>query len=54
MFLEKTNQGNFGHLQKKYGILGDNTLPNWLRKYGKFDWRFKHPRIYQNHQNNTF
>jgi transposase-like protein len=24
--------------QKKYGIQGDNTIRNWLRKYGNFDW----------------
>jgi len=24
--------------QKKYGIQGDSTIRNWLRKYGNFDW----------------
>ena len=24
--------------QKKYGVQGDRTITNWLRKYGNFDW----------------
>lgn len=25
--------------QKKYGIQGRSTVSQWLRKYGRFDWR---------------
>lgn len=24
--------------KRKYGIQGDNTILNWLRKFGTFDW----------------
>lgn len=26
---------------KKYGIQGNMTVSNWLRKYGTFDWEYK-------------
>ena len=29
--------------KKKYGIQGRNTVINWLRKYGKFDWENQTP-----------
>jgi transposase-like protein len=29
--------------QKKYGIQGDSTIGNWLRKYGNFDWENQTP-----------
>lgn len=29
--------------QKKYGIQGNTTIINWLRKYGTFDWENKTP-----------
>ncbi len=29
--------------QKKYGIQGDSTVRNWLRKYGIFDWENQTP-----------
>jgi transposase-like protein len=29
--------------KKKYGIQGRNTIINWLRKYGKFDWENQTP-----------
>lgn len=37
-----------GHLsvtssQKKYGIQGNATVINWLRKYGTFDWENQSP-----------
>lgn len=25
-------------LKRKYGILGNGTIDNWLKKYGKFDY----------------
>jgi transposase len=35
-----------GHLslsaaQQKYGIQGNQTVKNWLKKYGNFDWEHK-------------
>ncbi|MNL10944.1 hypothetical protein D3C87_1317610 [compost metagenome] len=27
----------------KYGIQGDSTVVNWLRKYGNFDWEHQTP-----------
>lgn len=27
----------------KYGIQGESTVKNWLRKYGKFDWENQSP-----------
>src|SRR5690606_36094817 len=29
--------------RKKYGIQGESTIRNWLRKYGKFDWENQTP-----------
>lgn len=29
--------------KKKYGIQGDSTIRNWLRKYGNFDWENQTP-----------
>ena len=29
--------------QRKYGIQGNATVINWLRKYGNFDWENKIP-----------
>lgn len=29
--------------KKKYGIQGDRTITNWLRKYGNFDWENQTP-----------
>ena len=29
--------------QRKYGIQGDSTVRNWLRKYGNFDWENQTP-----------
>lgn len=29
--------------RKKYGIQGDSTIRNWLRKYGNFDWENQTP-----------
>jgi hypothetical protein len=29
--------------KKKYGIQGDRTITNWLRKYGSFDWENQTP-----------
>lgn len=29
--------------KKKYGIQGDSTIRNWLRKYGNFDWENQIP-----------
>lgn len=29
--------------RKKYGIQGEGTIRNWLRKYGKFDWEYQTP-----------
>ena len=29
--------------QHKYGIQGNATVLNWLRKYGTFDWEYKIP-----------
>ena len=29
--------------KKKYGIQGESTIRNWLRKYGKFDWENQTP-----------
>lgn len=29
--------------QKKYGVQGDRTITNWLRKYGNFDWENQTP-----------
>jgi transposase len=29
--------------QRKYGIQGESTLKNWLRKYGNFDWENQTP-----------
>ncbi len=29
--------------KKKYGIQGDRTVTNWLRKYGNFDWENQTP-----------
>jgi len=31
--------------QKKYGIQGNTTFGNWLRKYGTFDWENQTPSI---------
>ncbi|WP_343570664.1 hypothetical protein [Sphingobacterium sp.] len=28
---------------KKYGIQGDSTILNWLKKYGNFDWENQIP-----------
>lgn len=30
--------------RKKYGIQGGQTVLNWLRKYGTFDWENQTPR----------
>ena len=29
--------------QRKYGIQGNTTVINWLRKYGTFDWENQNP-----------
>lgn len=29
--------------RNKYGIQGESTIRNWLRKYGKFDWENQTP-----------
>lgn len=29
--------------QRKYGIQGDSTIRNWLKKYGNFDWENQIP-----------
>ncbi|MDQ1149392.1 helix-turn-helix domain-containing protein [Sphingobacterium zeae] len=29
--------------QKQYGIQGDSTIRNWLKKYGNFDWENQIP-----------
>lgn len=29
--------------KKKYGIQGDRTVTNWLKKYGNFDWENQTP-----------
>lgn len=29
--------------KKRYGIQGDSTVRNWLRKYGTFDWENQNP-----------
>lgn len=29
--------------KKKYGVQGDRTITNWLRKYGTFDWENQTP-----------
>jgi len=29
--------------KKKYGVQGDRTISNWLRKYGTFDWENQTP-----------
>ena len=28
-----------GALKRKYGIQGENTIRNWLEKFGTFDWQ---------------
>lgn len=37
--------------QRKYDIQARSTLVQWLRKYGKFDWKNQHHRICQRRQN---
>lgn len=29
--------------RKKYGIQGQSTVLNWLKKYGNFDWEYQTP-----------
>lgn len=29
--------------KNKYGIQGDSTIRNWLKKYGNFDWEYQTP-----------
>ncbi len=41
--LKVVSEIEFGELTKsmaksKYGIQGDSTIGNWLKKYGNFDW----------------
>lgn len=41
--LKVVSEIEFGELTKsqaksKYGIQGDSTISNWLKKYGNFDW----------------
>jgi transposase-like protein len=30
-------------VSRKYGIQGDHTVTQWLRKFGKFDWQHQTP-----------
>lgn len=43
--VSEIEQGNLSisGAQKKYGIQGDSTVRNWLRKYGTFDWENQTP-----------
>lgn len=34
---------SLGQAKLKYGIQGDSTVRNWLRKYGNFDWENQTP-----------
>jgi len=34
---------SLGAAKRKYGIQGDSTVRNWLRKHGNFDWLNKTP-----------
>lgn len=37
------NQISVNGAQRKYGIQGNATVINWLRKYGNFDWENQIP-----------
>ncbi|MDO5980421.1 hypothetical protein [Flavivirga spongiicola] len=43
--VEDIEQGNLTKSQAKakYGIQGDSTVTNWLKKYGTFDWEDQSP-----------
>ena len=46
--LNVVREVEFGELtstqaQRKYGIQGDSTIRNWLKKYGNFDWENQIP-----------
>lgn len=43
--VREIEQGNLSvtGAQKKYGIQGNTTVINWLRKYGTFDWENQMP-----------
>jgi transposase-like protein len=37
----ENGQLNLNDAQRKYGIQGNQTVKNWLKKYGNFDWEHK-------------
>ena len=37
----ENGQLNLNEAQQKYGIQGNQTVKNWLKKYGNFDWEHK-------------
>lgn len=43
--VSEIEQGNLSvtYAKKKYGIQGNATVINWLRKYGTFDWENQTP-----------
>lgn len=43
--VSEIEQGNLSatSAQKQYGIQGNTTVINWLRKYGTFDWENQTP-----------
>lgn len=43
--VSEIEQGNLSvtNARKKYGIQGNATVINWLRKYGTFDWENQTP-----------
>lgn len=41
----ETGELSTSDAQKKYGIQGNATVLNWLRKYGNFDWYNQMPCI---------
>ncbi|MBL3658322.1 transposase [Fulvivirga sediminis] len=45
--VEEVERGQIGigAAQKKYGIQGDATIRNWIRKYGTVDWDNKSHQI---------
>ncbi|WP_017256978.1 transposase [Pedobacter arcticus] len=44
--IEEIERGLLGkkEAQRKYGIQGDATISNWLRKHGNFDWENRTPQ----------
>jgi hypothetical protein len=43
--LVESGQMSIRGSQKMYGIQGNMTVSNWLKKYGTFDWESRTPSI---------